>query len=319
MYIPNWYVTTPDFNSDNWDISSMKQNIYNGLLMEAILASVLLLAGVLLYRERPKTPPSPADDTFSMKKKSKVTKGLLNLAKNKNFVILLIRHTLFLTMAELKTANNGFIYMPFNINPQKAVSYSAMAGVTAGLVSSSMVGILLNKYKRFKLTICTCMFLMSGVSILQIFIPYTESVTWVMLGTGLAAFVSNPEISTVMEFSMELGYPVGETPILGLITTLSIPLGIIAQESIKDMLHSPSKTKSVIFQIVVVSVYFSYAIAMLFVKEELRRDRRDTSIMEGLPYDTEYFFSVADENGESEGDFQLTPVFPLLQEDERNI
>ena len=313
-YIPTWYVHLhSDEDPANWDKDKLKKDIYDGLFMEAILGSVMCGIALMLYRERPKSPPSPADDKISSHQKSEVVRGMIQLFKNKNFMILIIGHTCYMTMGIIETVNQSMLYTPFDIDPLKATSYTNMAGVIAGTVSSIAVGILLNKYKKFKVTICSCMFLVSLSCILSTFLPFTGNLTWVVMGAGLSAFVSNPERSTLFEFACELGYPVGESAILGVIMALQAPLAVIIQISMRNVVNHPSTHKSVIFGLASAAVFMAYGVATIFIKEDLRRDRRDTSIMEGY---TDSFAFGGDqythrEGGEFEG-FQLTPVQPLL-------
>ena len=55
------------------------------------------------------------------------------------------------------------------------------------------------------------------------FLPYTESLTWIIIGGGKGAVAKGPEKSTVYEFLSELGYPAGEATIIAIVTTV-IPL-----------------------------------------------------------------------------------------------
>ena len=314
-FIPTWYVETPPKDS-KWTPQlkdHIKHQIYKGFLMEAILGSVMFTTAILLYREKPKSPPSPADDNISNKKKSEIIKGVLRLARNKNFLIVLLGHIFFLTMFELSLGNKAMIYSPFDVDAEKATSYSMMAGVVAGSISSIITGIFLNKSKRFKLAICLSMFLTAGAMAANTFIPFLNSVWWIVLGSAFTAFCSGPEMSIAQEFACELGYPVGESLIIGLITLLYNPLTIISQEAIKDMINYPTKTKSLIFGLVTAAVYLCFGIAVLFVNEDLRRDRRDTSIMDGLPFEADYLHSFAEPslNQLDESEFQLTPLTPI--------
>ena len=311
-YIPNWYVTQPD-EGEAYDIPKLRNDIYEGLFMEAILASSMFTVALLLYRERPKTPPSPADDAISNKKKSEILKGMLKLLRNKNCMLLILGHAIYWNMLQALLGIKTILVEPFGINPEKTASYSLMVGVVTGFVSSVSAGIFISKYKKYKLAICISVFLTSGVCAMNTFLPYLKSIPWIMAGTGISSFVSNPELSIVYEFACELGYPVGESAIIAFTKACSIPLAIITQEAMKDMVNHPSIAKSIAFGLATAGVYFTYGfIVLVFVKQELRRDRRDTSIMEGLPFEAEYFHSVAEAAGIEESEFQMTPMSPLL-------
>ena len=311
-YIPNWYVTQPD-EGEEYDIPKLKNDIYEGVFMEAILTSAMFLVAIILYRERPKTPPSPADDAISNKKKSEILKGMLRLLRNKNCMLLILGHAAFWNMFQANLMNKTMLVKPFGINPEKTASYSLMVGVVTGFISSVLAGIYISKYKKYKLAICVSLFLASGVCAMNTFIPYLKSIPWIMAGTGISSFVSNPELSIVYEFACELGYPVGESAIIAFTRSLSIPLSIITQEAMKDMVNHPSIAKSIAFGLATAGVYFTYGfVVLVFVRQELRRDRRDTSIMEGLPFEAEYFHSVAEAAGIEESEFQMTPMSPLL-------
>ena len=258
-YIPNWYVTQPD-EGEEYDILKLKNDIYDGVFMEAILG-----------------------------------------------------HAAFWNMFQANLMNKTMLVKPFGINPEKTASYSLMVGVVTGFISSVLAGIYISKYKKYKLAICVSLFLASGVCAMNTFIPYLKSIPWIMAGTGISSFVSNPELSIVYEFACELGYPVGESAIIAFTRSLSIPLSIITQEAMKDMVDHPSIAKSIAFGLATAGVYFIYGfVVLVFVKQELRRDRRDTSIMEGLPFEAEYFHSVAEAAGIEESEFQMTPMSPLL-------
>ena len=313
-YIPTWYVSTPPI-TEHWSsetIKSIKQDMQNGLLMEAILSTGMFIIGVVIYRERPKNPPSPAEDLQSVRSKSKIIEGLLYLVKNKNFMILFIGHVLFVNMIEMQGTNQSLLYVPFDINTELATAYSTMARVISGSISASVVGFILNKYKRYKLTICVCAFTVTLTAIMNTFLPYSGNLYWIMVGAGISAFAYTPELSTVYEFSCELGYPVGESTILGAMFSLGSIFAVITQFAMKPFVQNPSTTKSAIFGFIVSGVILSYGVSIIFIREDLRRDRRDTSIMEGrsqthqiLPFDLEI---IHDEFPQ----FQLTPLSPML-------
>ena len=313
FFIPIWYVNPPD-NHDDWDIPSIKDDIFNGMLMEAILLTAAFTVTIFTFRERPKTPPSPADDVVSNMKKSQILKGLGILIKNKSFLIVMIGHICFLTTTSLRAGNLGMIFVPFNINPEKAMSYYIMAEILPGVVSTFAVGYFLSRYKKFKLVmyvVCVCM---SACYVMNTFLPYMESLAWIIVGGGIQALFLGPELSCVYEFMCELGYPVGEAIIIGIPKFVIPVLLILGQIGMRDMLNHPTKEGAVIFGCIAASVFLLFGIAMLFVKEELRRDRRDTSIMTGITFDDEYLdsFVKSSPSLENEVEMQLTPNTPLL-------
>ena len=91
--------------------------------MEAILATVVVIIALIIYREEPKTPPSSADDSYSVKKKSQLIKSLFLLARNKNFLVVLIGFIFFILFDELHAENLSMLLSPFNVNNEEATTY----------------------------------------------------------------------------------------------------------------------------------------------------------------------------------------------------
>ena len=137
-------------------------------------------------------------------------------------------------MLELRSSSMSIIFRSFKIDAEKATSYFIMAEVIPGVFSAMVVGYILNRSKRFKTVLCICCFLTSACYVMNTFIPYLGSLNWIIVGAAINACAVGPELSTVQEFLCELGYPAGESMIIGIIRFAVPVLHILGQLTIRN-------------------------------------------------------------------------------------
>jgi len=211
----------PNFFVDN-DASGEegKKQVYNMLFFMAILGSVLLAPTFLLFKNKPKIPPSKAAEAKSVA----YMKSLIMLMKNGRAMVLIIGGSLIIGTNMTIAAVLQLLLKPFNFQ-NADVGYYITFSIVLGLPSSLLVGYIVNKTKKYKATIVS-LGVGATLSLVAImFAAKTENAIIMGVAFCLFGFIVNPLYPITVELLCEMSYPVAEVMVGGIFYTLSQVLG----------------------------------------------------------------------------------------------
>ena len=123
--------------------SEAKVDIFNSLLAQAILSTVIFIIAIFFFRERPLTPPSSSCDV----PKSEFKKSVKEFFANKNMVLLLINQGCI--SGVFNTLGNCVAGMAKSVHFDPA--YNPLFGalfITGGIIGSFVFGFWVAKCKK---------------------------------------------------------------------------------------------------------------------------------------------------------------------------
>lgn len=188
--------------------------------------SLIFLLIIIFFREKPACPPSKAQAALA-DVSSTYWKSMMNLIRNKNYVVLLITYGINVgVFYAISTLLNQVILVHFPGKEEDA-GWMGVTIVIAGMFGSVVCGFVLDKTHRFKeTTLATYVFSLAGM------IAFTFSlrtdILWVMfLISGFLGFFMTGYLPLGFEFAAEITYPESEGTSSGLLNASAQVFGII--------------------------------------------------------------------------------------------
>lgn len=128
---------------------STKSQIQNMLIYEAIIVSIPSIILLILFKNKPKQPPSFA---AGVSQSRSYFNDLKSLFKNKNYLILLLGVSMSYGSLTCFTTVIEYIILPFNYNePQSLASSILLVAIISGVVSSIVFVLILKTTRAFKI------------------------------------------------------------------------------------------------------------------------------------------------------------------------
>ena len=267
MFLPVIYL-----NSNVKDASkeTIKDNVFKAVLLAAILLTTFIIVGFLLFRQKPRLPPSP--EATCVEQRNTWT-DFKCLCKNHNFLFFSFNCWILFCVINVIGASIAPIVDPFDDDPT-TIAYLLVVFIVCGIVGAVVVGMVISKTRKFKLALYVLQF-GTIIGLIEFFLTldFTESafgMTFVYIGMGLLGFFVIPLMALYFEFGTEIGYPVGGPSIMGWLDS-GIQLMVSGFALLSAYLLDPcKKDKTKIFGIVAVGVIFANLFFTCFVKEDLR-------------------------------------------------
>ncbi|PRP75011.1 hypothetical protein PROFUN_07404 [Planoprotostelium fungivorum] len=176
------------------------------LLVEALIVTVCSYPTFILIWEN---PPTPASTSSSLEREESFSKSLKTIAKDVNMWILFIEFGFglgaFNTLATL--VNN--LMEPYGYTNDQSSAVGACV-VVLGLVGSGVAGVILDKTKRYKLVLLTCLALATGSMLLFTFMLKEDNMGMLIFTACILGFSTTPVIPVSFETSAEMTFPLGE-------------------------------------------------------------------------------------------------------------
>ncbi|XP_033740591.1 feline leukemia virus subgroup C receptor-related protein 2-like isoform X1 [Pecten maximus] len=265
-------------NSD--DLDEIGNDLWAMFIGTAVVTGSLFLLVILVFRERPLTPPSKAQMiAVENEANEHYGKSLLNLFKNRGFMILTITYGI----------NTGCYYgISTLLNPvvlhyfpgeEENAGLIGLTIVLAGVAGSIVAGIWLDKTKTFKATTLGIYFL-SLAGMIAFTFTLDLSLMWVVFvcGGSLGFFMTG-YLPVGFEFAAEITYPESEGTSSGLLNASAQTFGIILTISMRAMLSNVSVLGA---NLTVSAVLLLGTILTCFIGADYRRQAAGKEIVEEL-------------------------------------
>jgi FLVCR family feline leukemia virus subgroup C receptor-related protein len=162
---------------------------------------------IILARDKPPTPPSPA--ASRKEEKLDFLKELRVLVRNPSYILLSI---CYMTMDSICTAM-GAIVASLTKPYQYSSTANALSGgifIVFGVLGSFLISVLLDKYQKFKITILGLAVLsVISTALATVTLPY-RNVPLFLANVSVMGFAAIPMTPIAFAFAVELTYPTPE-------------------------------------------------------------------------------------------------------------
>ncbi|XP_070705762.1 heme transporter FLVCR1 [Pempheris klunzingeri] len=219
VLVPN----TPD------DVDLMGHNISIMFYGTAAVSTGLFILTVLIVTDRPPLPPSHAQAVLpdSPPEDYSYKQSIINLIKNKAFVLLLISYGIMTgSFYSVSTLLNQMIMACYE-NQELNAGRIGLTLVVAGMVGSILCGLWLDHTKTYKMTTL----MVYGLSFLGMLVfTFTlnlNSIYLVFVTAGVLGFFMTGYLPLGFEFGVEITYPESEGTSSGLLNAFAQIFGII--------------------------------------------------------------------------------------------
>uniref|UniRef100_A0A3Q0S823 Choline/ethanolamine transporter FLVCR1 n=1 Tax=Amphilophus citrinellus TaxID=61819 RepID=A0A3Q0S823_AMPCI len=217
VLVPN----TPD------DVELTGHNISIMFYGTAAVSTVLFILAVLVIKDRPPLPPSQAQAVLpdSPPEDYSYKQSILNLAKNKAFVLLLISYGIMTgSFYSVSTLLNQMIMACYE---ELNAGRIGLTLVVAGMVGSILCGLWLDRTKLYKIT-TLIVYILSFLGMLVFtFTLDLDNIYLVFITAGILGFFMTGYLPLGFEFGVEITYPESEGTSSGLLNAFAQIFGII--------------------------------------------------------------------------------------------
>ncbi|XP_039873644.1 feline leukemia virus subgroup C receptor-related protein 1 [Simochromis diagramma] len=197
----------------------------------AAVSTVLFVLAVIVIKDRPPLPPSQAQAVLpdSPPEDYSYKQSILNLVKNKAFVLLLITYGIMTgSFYSVSTLLNQMIMVCYeNQNQELNAGRIGLTLVVAGMVGSILCGLWLDRTKLYKIT-TLIVYILSFVGMLVFtFTLDLKNIHLVFVTAGVLGFFMTGYLPLGFEFGVEITYPESEGTSSGLLNAFAQIFGII--------------------------------------------------------------------------------------------
>lgn len=195
----------------------------------AAVSTALFFLTLLVIKDRPPKPPSQAQAVLSdsLPEDYSYRRSILNLIKNKAFILLLISYGI-LTGAfySVSTLLNQMIMHCYE-NEEMNAGRIGLTLVVAGMVGSILCGLWLDHTKTYKMTTLIVYFLSFVGMVVFTFTLNLKNIYLVFFTAGVLGFFMTGYLPLGFEFGVEITYPESEGTSSGLLNAFAQIFGII--------------------------------------------------------------------------------------------
>ncbi|RWR99649.1 putative MFS-type transporter C09D4.1-like isoform X5, partial [Dinothrombium tinctorium] len=241
----------------------------------AVITILILVLNTLIVKEKPKTPPSFAEQT---RRESNVNNNdpITIVLRNKNYILLLIFSFVMSTSQVTTVVLEQVIAAQFAKSIAKRILTTAgVLSIISGIPGSLITGIICKRCKNYKWFL-----VILDVLVILFFSLYTLGLyllneIMIFVFIFLAAFVYNSQMVMVIDFIVEVTYPYPEATTLNIATGVgSIPgVAFVPMMSILIKKFDGTKANLIIISIAVINLILS-----LFVTNDLRRHHMNKKV-----------------------------------------
>lgn len=229
---------TPPFLVFIDNIDSMKMGFYYLYIGMAILSTATLTLTIIFVKDKPEIPPSISQLEMLKNTQAKLENetnlsdfrnfknSFLNLIKNGNFILILMSYGINVgVFYSLSTLLNTTI-SEFYKNENQKIGYFGLILIVSGLFGSILGGVVLDKFKKFKLvTIIFC--ICSLASMILFSITLTVDINIIFGTIFLLGFFLTGYLPVGFDLAAEVTYPEPEGLSTGLLNTSAQIFGLL--------------------------------------------------------------------------------------------
>ncbi|KAM6915190.1 choline/ethanolamine transporter FLVCR1 [Xenentodon cancila] len=215
-------------NTSN-NLELMGHNISIMFYGTAAVSTLLFILTVIVITDRPPLPPSQAQAVLpsSLLEDYSYKQSIINLVKNKAFILLLISYGILTgSFYSVSTLLNQMI-MTYYKNQELNAGRIGLTLVVAGMVGSILCGLWLDRTKTYKMTTL----IVYGLSFLGMMVfTFTlnlNNIYLVFITAGVLGFFMTGYLPLGFEFGVEITYPEPEGTSSGLLNAFAQIFGII--------------------------------------------------------------------------------------------
>ena len=156
IFVKNSDADPGDANKEN-----ARHHIYQSLLYQAIVGTVIWILCLVFIREKPPTPPSSSCENVT----KDVIGNIIKVSKNKNALILIFTFGLILGFANTYGSVSGILVNSLGFDDKAASLFGTMF-ILGAIVGAGIFGTIVEIYKIYKLStmiICGMGAISSGI------------------------------------------------------------------------------------------------------------------------------------------------------------
>lgn len=204
-------------------------------------------------------------------KEEESPKGLRDLLRDRNYVILLIGSSTAIAVNLAFIGNVQPLLFPYNIS-QDAVSTMITLGVVAACIGTLAIGSYITKTKKYKLALI----LSSGFGTIFLAVLWFVSVTFENSTYSLIVYLFyNLAVSDIAplgwEFLVELAYPANEATAGSLMMTIGQSFGAVLGVALSALLNDETLQEANISFFIIIGIQAFSTLCLFFVEERLNR------------------------------------------------
>ncbi|EAR83954.2 MFS transporter (macronuclear) [Tetrahymena thermophila SB210] len=247
-----------------------RSEIYNLMLIQAIIITACCIPTVIFFREKPPTPPSHSASV----EKSKFSESMCTLIRDKNFIFLYIYFGCILGNFNSVATLINFFLEKFGYSSDDT-SYFGAVFIVSGLIGSAILSIVVEKNQKYKLviimsTIASILSYSLTMAVLPVEIFSIQLISFFLFG-----FFATPLIPLSLEFACEITFPISETIGSGLIFKSGQMFGVLQIVISTNVIQIDSQQDVYICMALGLFLQILGLIFMLFIKENLKRKQEE--------------------------------------------
>uniref|UniRef100_UPI0037E8945B heme transporter FLVCR1 n=1 Tax=Semicossyphus pulcher TaxID=241346 RepID=UPI0037E8945B len=211
------------------DVELTGRNISIMFYGTAAVSTVLLILTVIVIKDRPPLPPSHAQAILpdTPPEDYSYRQSILNLARNKAFVLLLISYGIMTgSFYSVSTLLNQMIMACYE-NQELNAGKIGLTLVVAGMGGSILCGLWLDHTKTYKITTLIVYILSFLGMVVFTFTLDLKNIQLVFFTAGVLGFFMTGYLPLGFEFGVEITYPESEGTSSGLLNAFAQIFGII--------------------------------------------------------------------------------------------
>ncbi|KAL4430218.1 hypothetical protein ABPG74_014777 [Tetrahymena malaccensis] len=277
----------PSFIVSSTYSADTRNQIYDLMLVQAIVITACCIPSIIFFREKPPTPPSHAANT----EKTNFKESMPKLVKDKNFLYLYISFGCILGNFNSIATLINFYLEKFTYTSDET-SYFGAIFIVSGLIGSAVITSIVEKNHRYK-------FVMIVTSILSIFcysfmmgVLPVENFGLQLFAFFLYGFFATPLIPISLEFACEITFPISETISSGLIYKSGQLFGVLHIIISTEAIGIDSQNNVYICLGIGLIIQIIGLLCIIFVDETLKRKHEEKKQSEQKLKLTEYPQSI---------------------------
>ncbi|KAK4879370.1 hypothetical protein RN001_007516 [Aquatica leii] len=221
------FVVTPIVVKSNNNLSNIKADLLLLSVGVAMICSLITFLTLLAFRNKPLLPPSQAQ---LLKKvgyaSTSIFTTLKELLVNRNFVILAIVYGIDIGISYSMAMLLNEIILTYYPNAFEDAGRIGLIIILTGIITSILFGIILDKFKLYKITILVVQLGCIG-TIIFFSLSLTCNIITVYFSAGLLGMCIYGVLPVGFEVAAEITYPVPEGISSGLLNIFAQILGIL--------------------------------------------------------------------------------------------
>ena len=247
-------------------IEEKKTKIYNIMFYEALILTVLNLPTFILFKKKPRTPPSFSESVEKIGFRDSFAKTM----RNKNYLLFLAYHGLVYGCFNSQAVIMNLVLKPFGYTDFDNGLVGASL-IVFGLIGSFFICYAVSRRNRYKfwLSVCTIGYILSAF--LMIFLLDQGNIYVLLISVMILGFFGLPILPISFEMACEINFPIGETFTCGLLVCFVQLVAIVCSVFLEIFLRGGTKGESKIILGILVGVLVCGGGFLLFVKENFRR------------------------------------------------